>query len=314
MPEGLLFHIDVFASFRQNLWLQGWLLPAKPVRSLEFVLPGTNGFRLPVRSYGQTPSPDVQQILDRPDAHTVRFDELFEVILSSDQLISAGLEVSYHDGDRGWIDQLGAARGESEGLIDLRFMDMLRERKCGTILEVGARARSGVVRRDWAPAGWRYVGVDIVKDTNVDVIGDAHELSALFPPDEFDAVMSFSVLEHLLMPWKFVIELNRILKLGAVGIFTAPQCWPLHEQPWDFWRFSGKAWDALLNRATGFAIIEAVMGEPAFVVAQKCHPATNFGSLQAGYLASAVIFQKIGPTSLEWPVRLTDIITTSYPA
>ncbi len=314
MPEGLLFHIDVYASFRQKLWLQGWLLPAKPVQNLAFVLPGTNGFRLPVLSYGQIPSPDVQQCLNRPDAHAVRFDELFEVNLSSDQLSLAGLEVSYLGGDRDWIDLLGAPRGESEALIGLRFIDMLRERKCGTLLEVGARARSGVVRRDWAPAGWRYVGVDIVKDPNVDVIGDAHELSAFFPPDEFDAVMSFSVLEHLLMPWKFVIELNRILRLGAVGIFTAPQCWPLHEHPWDFWRFSSKAWDALLNRATGFAIIEAVMGEPAFVVAQKCHAATNFGSSQPGYLASAVIFKKIGPTTLEWPVKLADIVDTSYPA
>jgi Methyltransferase domain len=135
----------------------------------------------------------------------------------------------------------------------------------------------------------------------------------LFPPNSFDAVMAFSVLEHLLMPWKFVIELNRVLKKGAVGLFTTHQCWPLHDQPWDFWRFSDKAWDGLLNSATGFLIVEAEMGEPAFVVAQRCHPVTNFGDAQGGFLSSSVIFKKISDTSLEWPVKLAEVTTTTYP-
>ncbi len=87
----------------------------------------------------------------------------------------------------------------------------------------------------------------------------------------------------------------------------------MHDQPWDFWRFSNRAWDGLLNRMTGFEIIEAAMSEPAYVVAQRCHPVTNFGLQQSGFLASNVLFRKIGPTALEWPVSLADTISTSYP-
>ncbi len=69
------------------------------------------------------------------------------------------------------------------------------------------------------PKGWDYVGMDIREGANVDRVGDAHELSSVFPDQKFDGVMSFSVVEHLLMPWKVVIELNHVLNTGAVGLF-----------------------------------------------------------------------------------------------
>lgn len=148
---------------------------------------------------------------------------------------------------------------------------------------------------------------------NVDVVGDAHEIAELFEPCTFDRVMAFSVLEHLLMPWKFVIGLNKVLKQGAVGLFTTHQTWPVHDQPWDFWRYSDTTWRSILNEKTGFEIIESAMGEPAFVVAQKFHNVTAFGMSQIGFLASNVTFKKVADTVLDWPVKLTDVIRTSYP-
>ena len=126
--------------------------------------------------------------------------------------------------------------------------------------------------------------------------------------------MAFSVLEHLLMPWKVAIELNAVLNDGAIGLFTTHQCWPIHDAPWDFWRFSDRAWDGLFNKSTGFEIIETSMGEPAFIVAQRCHVVTNFGMQQAGWLASNVLFRKIGPTQLRWDVQVADVVASSYPA
>jgi Methyltransferase domain len=313
MSENLKFYIEIFATFGQKLWVQGWVFSSQPIQSLQFVIPGEDGAQFPVPSYGQIPSPDVQRHFDLPDAHSVRFDEKFAVDLSNEQLNTAGLEILYSDGGRDWIDHLGLPRGQRSPLIYQAFLDMLRKQKPGTILEVGSRARSGITRRDSVPDSWRYVGMDVLEGPNVDVIGDAHELSALFPANTFDAVMALSVLEHLFMPWKFVIELNRVLKIGGIGIFTTHQCWPIHDQPWDFWRYSDKAWDSLLNRATGFSIIEARMDEPAFIVAQRCHPITNFGTAHSGFLSSIVLFKKVTNTALDWPVKLTDIITTRYP-
>ncbi len=115
------------------------------------------------------------------------------------------------------------------------------------------------------------------------------------------------------MPWKVAIELNRIMELGGVGFFITHLCWPLHDQPWDFWRFSSDAWSSIFNRATGFEIIEAAMGEPAFVVANCCHAATNFAEYPAGFLASSVLFRKIGETNLSWDVDIDDVLSNSYP-
>ena len=207
----------------------------------------------------------------------------------------------------------GRPIGDPAHALSARFQALLAGQPRGRLLEVGSRARSGNVRRGLAPPGWGYSGFDIMAGPNVDVVGDAHALSRHYPAGCFDAVMAYSVLEHLLMPWKFVIELNRVLKPGAVGLFTTHQCWPLHDEPWDFWRFSDRAWTALLNPATGFEIIEARMGEPAFIVAARCHPATAFAETPAGALASFVLFRKVGGTTLEWPVELGAITRTSYP-
>ena len=65
----------------------------------------------------------------------------------------------------------------------------------------------------------RYVGVDVHPGPNVDVVGDAHRLSQLVD-GPFDAVYSISTFEHLAMPWKVVLEINRVLRDGGL-LFTA---------------------------------------------------------------------------------------------
>lgn len=198
--------------------------------------------------------------------------------------------------------------------LALRFFADLRTRPSGRVLEVGSRARSGVTRRDQIPSTWEYAGFDIIDGPNVDLVGDAHQLSQHFPYESFDAVFAMSVLEHILMPWKFAIELNRVMRPGAVGLFTTHHTWPLHEKPWDFWRFSDQAWKAILNPATGFEIIETQLAEPAFIVPRWTHAVTNFGDAYFGWLTSCVRFRKIGNTSLEWPVEVSDVTDTVYPS
>ena len=72
----------------------------------------------------------------------------------------------------------------------------------------------------------------------MDVMGDAHKLSDYFDKDSFDVIFSMSVFEHLAMPWKVALELNKVLKPGGMMLHTTHQTWPLHEEPWDYWRYS----------------------------------------------------------------------------
>jgi hypothetical protein len=115
------------------------------------------------------------------------------------------------------------------------------------------------------------------------------------------------------MPWKVAIELNRVMKTGALGFIVAPGAWPAHEEPWDYWRYSAHSFAALFNRATGFEIIETQQGEQATLVSQRVHAAVNFASSSVCHLVSAVLFRKIGTTSLDWPVSLSDVVQTRYP-
>ena len=290
--------IERYSVFQGHLHIKGALEAPARVLSLALHMPG--GEKLPLR-------------FAPPGPGLVGFDEVIAVPGGPPEIAAASLVAMLEGGSEVRLEGLGQAIGDPAHALSGQFQSMLAARPPGRMLEVGSRARSGIVRRDWTPAGWEYSGFDILAGPNVDVVGDAHTLSRYYEPAAFDAVMAFSVLEHLLMPWKFVVELNRVLKPGGIGMFSTHQCWPIHDHPWDFWRFSDTAWTGLLNAATGFEIIAARTGEPAYVVAQRCSVATAFAEHPAGALASFVLFRKIGETRLEWPVELSDILQTSYP-
>lgn len=90
------------------------------------------------------------------------------------------------------------------------------------------------------------------------------------------------------------IEINKVMKMGGTTMVATHQIWPLHEQPWDFWRFSEYSWAALFNRFTGFSIVRSATGEPASVVAHVLHAPTVGLPDQPARLAVAVICSKVG--------------------
>jgi hypothetical protein len=297
------YAVDVFATFMGVLTISGWVA-VSPGATVEMHLEGQSW---PIRSFGQ-PSPDVAGVI--PGATDCRFNEQIAIGGLSGVVHRATLVVK--DGGETFEFHDLASVIDPARHLEAVFAAELRERPPGVLLELGSRARSGRDNNRYVPDGWDYVGLDIHPGPNVDVVGDAHELSKLVPANHFDAIMSFSVVEHLLMPWKVAIELNRVMKVGALGLCSTHQAWPVHDAPWDFWRFSKEAWAGLFNGATGFEIVEAQVGEPGYVVAQRCHAATNFGE-QPAYLSSVVMFRKLGETRLRWDVSLDEVLETAYP-
>lgn len=183
------------------------------------------------------------------------------------------------------------------------------------VIEIGSRARSGFVRRDKFAPVTHYTGFDISAGLNVDHVGDAHELSHHFPRDCFDLALSITVWEHLAMPWKASIELNRVLKPGGHALICTNQTWPVHEQPWDFFRFSAESWAPLFNLDTGFEIIKCGVGFPAVIVSAACVPYLENQMIEwhQGFLASACLVRKIGETKLDWSVSLRSFVQGPYP-
>jgi len=181
-----------------------------------------------------------------------------------------------------------------------------------SLIDVGGRARSRIQKSENYPHCDVTV-FDIIPDPGVDVVGDAHELSAHFPPESFDFAISLAVFEHLLMPWKAAVELNRVLKPGGMAYIWAPQSYPIHDVPWDFFRFSENAWHALFNRRTGFEVVAADMSLQVHMV-QRVYPEQSADPEHTlGFMSSEVLVRKIGPAEVDWPVKLSEVIDTMYP-
>jgi SAM-dependent methyltransferase len=80
----------------------------------------------------------------------------------------------------------------------------------------------------------------------------------------FDAVLCTQVLEHVSDPVGVLGELLRVLRPGGHLWLTVPLTWPLHEEPFDFFRYTPYGLTSLLERA-GFADIEIVPRNGYFV-------------------------------------------------
>lgn len=103
------------------------------------------------------------------------------------------------------------------------------------------------------PKTEQQVGCDVIQsDQNrVDVICLATELA--FPDARFDSVLCTQVLEHVFDHNKMMKEVFRVLKPGGHVILTVPFAWELHEEPYDFFRYTKHALKELFEQ-TGFQI------------------------------------------------------------
>lgn len=90
--------------------------------------------------------------------------------------------------------------------------------------------------------GIKYIGMDLgVGDVNadysyVDIKGDLRNIP--LENDSVDAIICIQVLEHVPEPWLVLKELNRILKSNGKIFLSCPQGVPLHQEPYDFYRYT----------------------------------------------------------------------------
>lgn len=104
--------------------------------------------------------------------------------------------------------------------------------------------------RDLFP-GANYFGMDrAMDDSSPDFLGDA--LSLPVRDRSIDIVFATQVIEHVTKPDHMVRECNRVLRPNGFLVLTGPFYWPLHEEPYDFFRFTRYGFEQLLADA-GFS-------------------------------------------------------------
>ncbi len=120
----------------------------------------------------------------------------------------------------------------------------------GRLLDVGSGSRPYA---PWLQHVVHYVGIDVVpRGDGLNVSGLAYPLP--FAAESFDSVLCTQTLEHVQSPERAVAEIARVLRPGGHLILTAPQTWRLHEQPYDFFRFTRHGLRHLLE-ASGLRVV-----------------------------------------------------------
>ncbi len=70
----------------------------------------------------------------------------------------------------------------------------------------------------------------------------------------FDAIPCTEVLEHVPDPKSVLVEFNRVLKNNGHLFVTTPFIQPIHEEPYDFFRYTSYALKELMEE-TGFEVV-----------------------------------------------------------
>lgn len=101
----------------------------------------------------------------------------------------------------------------------------------------------------------KYVGCDIVQSSlnKVDVIAPADNIP--LANNIFDTVISTQTIEHVENYQGLVNEAFRLLKPEGYFILSGPFNWQLHEEPYDFFRFSKHGFELVIKSA-GFELID----------------------------------------------------------
>lgn len=89
----------------------------------------------------------------------------------------------------------------------------------------------------------QYIGLDSPitaklyhGENKPDIFADANKIP--LSNKSIDTILSLQVLEHLSAPQKSLSEIKRLLKKNGLLILSTVQYYPLHDEPYDFYRYT----------------------------------------------------------------------------
>jgi SAM-dependent methyltransferase len=132
-------------------------------------------------------------------------------------------------------------------VMEQAFLYSAEKYASGRLVDIGCGSKPW--KALFAPYVDEHIGVDRVesgrKPDAVDVVATAYDVP--LPDGYADTILFSSVIEHLEDPHRGMQTCSRLLAPGGYLIMTAPFFWPIHEAPYDFYRFSPYALRELVN-------------------------------------------------------------------
>ncbi|MBC7409669.1 MAG: methyltransferase domain-containing protein [Arcicella sp.] len=102
------------------------------------------------------------------------------------------------------------------------------------VLIIGTGEKANYYRNKFSHC--EVITSDVHNEFRPDYIFDGHFIP--FADCCFDLVLAAQVIEHTINPWKFCQELQRVVTVGGLLQIEAPQTFPYHAEPYDFFRFT----------------------------------------------------------------------------
>ncbi len=125
-----------------------------------------------------------------------------------------------------------------------------------TIVDLGSQDINGSYRPLFAQSPWRYIGVDLEKGPNVDVVlRDPYAWDEL-GPGSADVLIAGQTFEHTEFVWETMRQVARALKAGGLCCIIVPSSGPEHRFPLDCWRIYPDGLRALARYAE-LTVLEA---------------------------------------------------------
>lgn len=152
-----------------------------------------------------------------------------------------------------WLRPLRRAPIHPQWFVELgsrALVAYVRDHTAGTVLDIGCGRME--IARHLATDNHFYIGIDhpaIVASlyrTRPQVYADAQCLpirSAVA-----DVALIVNVLEHLPNPDTSLAEIRRVLRVGGVCVAEIPFIYPIHDQPFDYSRWTAPGIKALFDR------------------------------------------------------------------
>jgi SAM-dependent methyltransferase len=125
---------------------------------------------------------------------------------------------------------------------------------------------------------------DVHASFQPDYVFDGHYIP--FVDSYFDMVLAAQVIEHTMNPWKFCAELQRVTKTGGLLQIEAPQNYPYHAEPYDFFRFTFTGLRSLFPECEveKSSITEGNAAIVAVTISNYLINTTSIGFVRSGWL------------------------------
>lgn len=101
----------------------------------------------------------------------------------------------------------------------------------------------------------QYIGCDVIQSSSnkVDILCEANNIP--LESKSFDTILSTQAIEHIEDYQGMIDEAFRLLTSGGYFILSGPFYWYLHEEPFDFYRFTKHGFKYILEKS-GFEVIQ----------------------------------------------------------